>query len=778
MERMSRRRIVYRGTVQGVGFRPAVYRTAASLCLDGFVQNRRSEVVVEIEGKPEAVARFQDVLRANLPPAAHIESAVERELDAADGRKRSSTGFRIAESAASDYLFPPIPPDLALCPDCARELLDPADRRYLYPFITCTQCGPRYSIVERTPFDRKNTSMRDFPQCPDCLREYGDPVNRRFHSQTNSCPACGPRLRAENANEALHPGEPLSAAIDALNSGGIVAIQGIGGFHLAADPSHAAAMERLRKAKDRERKPFALMVANLEEARRLCLLSTGEAEILSSPESPIVIAPRRPDSPAYLHRVSDTDTLGIMLPYSPLHLLLFCHPLFRLRSPHLVMTSGNRGGEPIVTDHGEALSKLGDTADLFLFHDRRILFRADDSILRKGTSARPFLLRRSRGFVPRLISLKDSVQGTVLGVGGDLKSAPALARGRDVHLAPFMGDLDDAETFRQYQDQVGGLLRLYGAEADTAVCDPHPLYRSTLWAQGAGFPRLVTVQHHYAHILSVMAEHGLDEAIGLAFDGTGYGTDGTIWGGEFLRATRKGFQRLGKFRPFPLPGGDAAVLHPPRIALAIAADPSRAPQPGAGSLGVPGVTAEEESLVRAMIEKRVNSPLTSSLGRIFDAAAAALGLVERTTYEGEGPIRLEGLALAQRRISTAPVLDTGLAEELLPFTNFQENESCFTIDPFPLIRHLLTERDRETPGRLALLFHEAIAWASLRGARRMRERTGVECIALSGGVFQNLLLREILITLLKDEGFRVFLNERVPPGDGGLSLGQVYHVPQ
>ncbi len=517
---------------------------------------------------------------------------------------------------------------------------------------------------------------------------------------------------------------------------------------------------------------------DLEEARRLCLLSTGEAEILSSPESPIVIAPRRPDSPAYLGRASDTDTLGVMLPYSPLHLLLFRHPLCRLRSSHLVMTSGNRGGEPIAMDRGEALSNLGDTADVFLFHDRRILFRADDSILRKGTSARPFLLRRSRGFVPRLISLKDSVKGTVLGVGGDLKSAPALARGNDVHLAPFIGDLDDAETFRQFQAHVEGLLRLYGAEADTVVYDPHPLYRSTLWAQGAGFPRLVTVSHHYAHILSVMAEHGLDEAIGLAFDGTGYGTDGTIWGGEFLHATRKGFRRLGSFRPFPLPGGDAAALHPPRIALAIAADPSRASRPGAGSPRVPGMSVEEESLVRAMIEKRVNSPLTSSLGRIFDAAAAVLGLVERTTYEGEGPIRLEGLALAQRRASTAPGLDTSLLEKLLPFTNSRESVPCFTIDPFPVMRHLLTERDRETSGRLALLFHEAVAWASLRGARRMREVTDVERIALSGGVFQNLLLREILIPLLKDEGFQVFLNERVPPGDGGLSLGQVYYVPQ
>jgi hydrogenase maturation protein HypF len=378
--------------------------------------------------------------------------------------------------------------------------------------------------------------------------------------------------------------------------------------------------------------------------------------------------------------------------------------------------------------------------------------------------------------VPRLITLKEPVNGTVLGVGGDLKSAPALARERDVHLAPFMGDLDDEEAFRHFKTQVDGLQRLYGARADTAVCDLHPLYRSTLWAEEAAFPRLVAVQHHYAHVLSVMAEHGLEEAVGLAFDGTGYGTDGTIWGGEFLSATRGGFRRLGSFRPFPLPGADAAVLHPPRIAFAIAADRAREPGPRTRFRDIPGISAKEGALVRAMIEKRVNSPFTSSLGRIFDAAAAALGLVERTSYEGEGPIRLEGLAL-ERRMSR-PAVDEALAEKLLPFLDTRDGDLRFSIDSAPLIRHLLERRQRESPGGLALLFHHAVARASLTGARRARDLTGAERVVLCGGVFQNLLLRELLIPLLKEDGFRVFLNERVPPGDGGLSLGQVYYAPQ
>ncbi len=776
MKRVSRRRFIFRGTVQGVGFRPTVYRVATSLSLAGFVQNRRSEVIVEVEGEDGSVGRFAELLNRSLPSVAHVASVEALDIKPLEG-SASGRAFRIEHSAPSDYSFPPIPPDLAICPDCARELLDPADRRYLYPFITCTQCGPRYSIVESTPFDRETTSMRDFAQCPECLREYGDPSDRRFHSQTNSCPVCGPRLRVTDGRGIPIEGDPVKRAIAALNEGAIIALQGIGGFHLAADPSSDRAMDRLRKAKERERKPFALMASGLEEARSLCLLSEEEERMLRSVESPIIIAPRKPGSPEHLRRVSETDTLGVMLAYSPLHLLIFRHPEALLHSGHLVMTSGNRAGEPIVTSPEEALARLSDTADLFLMHDRRILFRSDDSIARRGGSTPSFLMRRSRGYVPRLITLREPVRGTILGIGGDLKNAPALARGTDVHLCPFIGDLDDRETMTQFEAQIRGLLDLYNAQVDLVVHDLHPQYRGTQWAERADFPRRVAIQHHFAHMLSVMAEHGLEEVIGLSFDGTGYGTDGSIWGGEFLHATRRGFRRLGSFRPFPLPGGDAAVLNPPRIALAIVADPTR---PGGSSLAagpIPGLPARDEALVRVMLEKRLNSPPTSSLGRIFDAAAAALGLVVTTSYEGEGPIRLEGVGL-QALFQGRRGLSAERATELLPFEAPVEEERIFTIDPAPLIAYLLHRPADSSVGELALLFHQAISQAAFEGARRMRESTGMGRIALSGGVFQNLLLRELLVPLLKQDGFEVYLNERVPPGDGGLSLGQVYFIPQ
>jgi hydrogenase maturation protein HypF len=768
---LERKRYIYRGVVQGVGFRPAVFRAASSLSLAGFVQNRRSEVLVEVEGADEAVEAFPAALTRHLPKAARIDDTQEAALP-----PTGEHGFVIAESAPSAYRFPPIPPDLALCPDCTRELLDPADRRHLYPFITCTQCGPRYSIVESTPFDRGRTSMSAYIQCPACRAEYENPADRRFHSQTNSCPACGPRLACISSTGAPAAGDPLEAAVSGLNRGLVVAVQGIGGFHLAADPSHRGAMERLRAAKERERKPFALMTAGLAEAEALCFLSDTEKALLASPESPILIAARRPGAPRHLDAVSDTETLGVMLPYTPLHLLLFHHPRAVLAARHLVMTSGNRAGEPVVTDPEEAMRRLGEVADLFLVHDRRIVFRTDDSIVRCGAASPPFLLRRSRGHVPGLITLRHPGAGTILGVGGDLKSAPALARGPDVHLSPHLGDLDDAECFSRFQDHVRGLLGLYGATVDLLVHDLHPGYRSTAWAERQPWRR-AAVQHHWAHVLSVMAEHGLDQAIGIAFDGTGYGTDGTIWGGEFLHATRSGFRRLGSFRPFPLPGGDAAVLHPPRIAFALLSRAAGEPRAAGAAQKLPGLTAGERNLVSAMVERNVNVPLSSSVGRLFDAAAAALGLVQTTSYEGEGPIRLEGLGL-RAAAQGANARAAARAPGLLPVTERPGQEPRFLFDPVPLMLHMTEGGADAEPGLQALVFHHCMAGACLEGARRMREETGLARLALSGGVFQNLLLRELLLPRLKDDGFEVFLNMKVPPGDGGISIGQVYHVPE
>jgi hydrogenase maturation protein HypF len=752
---MVRRRLVFKGTVQGVGFRPAVYRLAVSLGLTGFVQNRRSEVVAEVQGDEDKAVRFASRLVSELPPAARVEAFSESACTVLDNESE----FRIIESASDAYAFPPIPPDLPLCADCARELLDPDNRRFLYPFITCTQCGPRYSIVERTPFDRENTTMHPFNQCPECAAEYARPADRRFHSQTNSCARCGPSLTCADRDGRRFPGDPIAAAIAALREGKVVALHGIGGFHLAADPRASAAMEKLRREKERERKPFALMVRDVQEARALCVLSKAEEELLSSPEAPIVIAQRRESAPSWTGRVSDTDTLGVMLPYTPLHLLLFRHPRQEIPWRALVMTSGNRADEPIITDPAEARRKLAEAADVFLWHDRRIAFRTDDSIIRVGASTPLVVLRRSRGYVPRLIPLARDVHGVVLALGGDLKSAPALARGKDLHLCAFNGDLESAESLEQLNAQIEQVLTLYGVSPDVVVHDMHPHYHSSAWPAPAGTHR-AGVQHHFAHALSVMAEHGLSETLALSFDGTGYGTDGSIWGGEFLHATRAGFTRLGSFSPFPLPGGDAAVLNPPRIAFALLGD--------AASGQIPGLSDSDEAFLRAMIAARVSCPITTSLGRIFDAAAALLGLVEHTSYEGEGPIRLEGRGLSSLTRGGERMAERE-ALELVHVEPGSGDDRLFLLDPRTLLLSLLGGRPDG-----ALRFHEAIAFVSAEGARQMRKYTGVSRIALSGGVFQNLLLRELLIPHLINDGFEVFLNVKAPAGDGGLAVGQAW----
>lgn len=757
---MVRKRLVFRGTVQGVGFRPAIFRIAASLGLSGYVQNRRSHVVAEVQGESETIEGFMKRVRSDIPSPAHVESILVTDME----NSTENTPFAIRESESDAFSFPPIPPDLPLCPECARELLDPANRRFLYPFITCTQCGPRYSIVERTPFDRGNTTMRSFTQCPECLAEYRSPNNRRFHSQTNSCPSCGPRLVCTDAHGGIREGLPLLTAIDTLRRGGIVAVHGIGGFHLAADPRHGEAIRRLRREKDRERKPFALMVGALEEARMLCLLSPQQEDLLGSAVAPIVIATRRDEAPSWLREVSDTETLGIMLPYTPLHRLLFAYPGIGIDYRHLVMTSGNRAGDPIITDPDQARERLAEVADVFLCHDRRIAFPTDDSVLRVGSTTPPVILRRSRGQVPRLITLPSAVQGIALALGGDLKSAPALAKGNDIYLGPFIGDLENRETFRQFKTHIRDVLSLYAATPDVVIHDLHPFYRSSAWAGLPNVPRRA-VQHHFAHALSVMAEHGLEEALALCFDGTGYGADGEIWGGEFLHATRSSFTRLGSFAPFPLPGGDEAVLHPPRIALALLSGSVEAP--------FPGISAQEEPILRAMLVGGVGCPLTTSLGRVFDAAAALVGLVETTSYEGEGPIRLEGLAWRRYR-PEAFVLTESDVGDLLPFLPGPGDGRVFLINPRPLMGRLLEEKRRTDAASRALLFHEAIARAAFRGCQKMRESTGLETCVLSGGVFQNLLLREMLVPHLIKDGFEVFLNEAAPPGDGGLAVGQAW----
>jgi hydrogenase maturation protein HypF len=701
-------------------------------------------------------------LQEGLPEAARIDLVEVLEIE-----PKNEAEFLIRESLASDFTFPPIPPDLATCGTCRSELLNPSDRRYLYPFITCTQCGPRYSIVEDTPFDRKTTAMREFPQCEECRGEYGNPLDRRFHSQTNSCQRCGPSLTLKTAAGGIVGGDPVLEAIRALKEGKILALQGIGGFHLAVDPRFAPSLRRLRGDKERERKPFALMVRDRDTAAQLCEISRDDEAMLSSPASPIIILAERAGNPRWMSLVSETSTLGVMLPYTPLHLLLFFHPEVEIPYRYLVMTSGNLKGQPIITDPEAALRQLRDVADLFLYHNRRIVFRTDDSVLRRDELGESYLLRRSRGFVPSVLTIAEEVHEVVLAVGGDLKNAPAFAKGRDVYLAPYIGDLEDPKTQQDFRDQIEKILTLYELEPKVVACDPHPEYYSSRWARDQQWQQVVAVQHHHAHLLSVMAEHGLSEAIGLAFDGTGFGSDGTIWGGEFLKVDRSSFSRLGHFTAFPLPGGDAAVVHPLRTALALL---SQSISEGE-LMDLDLLPRRQARLLLHMIERGLNSPLTSSLGRIFDAAASLLELVETVSYEGEGPIKLEGIAArewaargARRRgMGPMPVLEAPVSEE-----------ACFEIDASPLIAWLARKKGRLSPGVLALWFHEAIAAASLKGALRLREATGLNRLALSGGVFQNLLLRRLLIPELVKSGFEVCTNRRIPPGDGGLAVGQAY----
>jgi len=773
-EQVERHRYIFKGVIQGVGFRPTVYRCAVSLGLTGFVRNERSEVVAELQGPPAALGKFPATLREMLPPAAVLDR-----MDCEPIPPLEEELFRILESKATTYSFPPIPPDLAICPECRKELFDVENRRYLYPFITCTQCGPRYSIVEDTPFDRDTTSMIDFPQCPDCLVEYTDPEDRRFHSQTNSCWSCGPTLELRAAGGTAVEGDPILEAVTALGEGKIIAIQGIGGFHLAADPRNTETMKRMRQDKERERKPFALMVADRSEAKRLCRLREEDWEKLTTTASPILIFPLAEGAPPHLQAVSHTGTLGIMLPYTPLHLLLFHYPDVEISYRHLVMTSGNLKGEPIITEPEEAFAKLAEVADMFLYHNRRILFRTDDSVERSTREGQRIFLRRSRGYVPRLIPLKSALKHTVLAAGADLKNAPALGRGSDIYLAPYIGDLEDPLTRRDFESQVHKILSLYEVQPETLVYDLHPGYHSTRWALEHSIPHKVGVQHHHAHLLAVMAEHQLEEVIGLSFDGTGYGTDGTIWGGEFLLSRRNGFRRLGHFRHFVLPGGEAAVLHPLRIALALlkgVLNPQQLEQLFCGEYRLP-----EQQLITMseMIDKGLNTPVTSSLGRIFDAASALLGLVESVSYEGEGPIRLEGLAL--ERFDGKPLKSSASCSDW--HISVEQSDGPFQIDCRGSLRYLAESfRSRSNTGdqaaaALALEFHKGIAAAALEGARRMREQTGIDQIAVSGGVFQNVLLSELLLPALEQAGFEVYTHRNIPPGDGGIAVGQVYFLP-
>jgi len=767
-----RKHIVLTGILQGIGCRPTVFRLAVRVGLAGWIINTTSEVIIEIEGTPDQCACFMSELPEAIPHPGRIDSVSERLIT-----PLAEQTFRIKKSLHGDRTVTPIPPDVAVCSECVEELFDPGNPRYLYPFITCTLCGPRFTVVRSFPYDRERTSMVDFTMCDRCREEYEIPDNRRFHSQTNSCPDCGPRLTLTDARGNSVHGDPMVEAIRLLMGGKTIGVKGIGGFHLACNALDESAIRLLRERKGRAEKPFAVMMPDLETIRQYCSLDKEEEKLLLSPSAPIVLC--KAEGERLAASVAPLiGTLGVMLPYSPVHHLLFRHPElnFDSRPTALVMTSGNRAEEPIVRDNDEALERLSDLVDAFLFHNREIVLRADDSIFRV-IAGHPTVFRRSRGLVPGEFKLEQSSpelvtsqqlpdrshkpggrpDPVVLAAGGDLKSALAIVKGAQVVPGPHVGDLSTPVAQEYFKQSIQVLTEYLDAAPEIVAVDPHPEYFSQM--MGREIPSEVDeVFHHHAHAVSLLFQSGLQgPALFAVFDGTGYGTDGTIWGGEFLLADSEGFSRLAHIGLFPLPGGEAAIREPLRILAGLLA------MPGAGVLPeeLLSLFSETEGRHRLWIEairKNINTPLTSSAGRLFDAAAAAIGFRRQVTFEGEAAMWLEGITDRTEPHRYKVALIDG--EPLI-------------IDPAALILEVARDiLDGVTAEKVAARFHNTVAGMIAETLGRLSKRTGINAVGLSGGCFQNKLLTERTAALLEKAGYRVLLHETVPPNDGGIALGQ------
>ena len=873
-----------RGVVQGVGFRPFVYRLAMEEGLAGSIGNDTDGVTIEIEGPAERVKAFLGRLCSETPPLARIDSVAVRELAPTvihPGRPHGQAVFRIASSEVKGRVSTGIPADAATCPDCLRELLDPADRRYLYPFLNCTNCGPRFTITRQIPYDRPQTSMARFCMCAACQSEYDNPANRRFHAQPNACWECGPRVWlvqvdgeslqgealsrniAEDAREADRPEEmleprkstgfspsgdvtelkrasphegrfaanslpvsPFSAAfaapalpthrakesleaveqaIELLQNGRIVAVKGIGGFHLGVDATNEEAVMRLRERKRRFGKPLAVMVRDLEAARQVCALTAAEEALLTSPARPIVLARKRDAGGIAASVAPGLPWLGIFLPYAPLHHLFFAPSVAsghlkkdRLRA--LVMTSGNLSEEPIAIENEEALSRLAGIADAFLMHDREILQRCDDSVTAVVDDA-PQLFRRARGFVPLAVEMPSMSQPDLLpllAVGGHMKSVFTLARGGLAYQSQHLGELENPTSLEFFRESLDHLMRTFEIEPGCVAHDLHPGYLSTIWARERARERglpLIAVQHHHAHVAGCMAEHGLEgEAIGLALDGTGYGSDGKIWGGEVLIARLDGFERFAHLDYVPMPGGEAAIREPWRMALAHLR--AAGCDPVAGSLFESmGATEQDERVIRRMMERGVNSPLTSSLGRLFDAVAAVVLNRRTVDYEAQSAMELEGLAIDEpddleeqnelgalmesngpenwRKAGSVPQASSAPLYRMELVGGNWAGREAVRISPAPLWRALVSDlQSGVSKARIAARFHAGVAEGFVRAAIEARAVTGVGRVVLSGGCMHNRRLARLLRKGLEAEAFQVFQHRSVSPGDGGLSYGQ------
>ncbi|MCF7707405.1 MAG: carbamoyltransferase HypF [Verrucomicrobia bacterium] len=773
MDECARLKICIRGAVQGVGFRPFVYRLAGNLYLNGWVNNTPEGVHIEVEGAEKALREFLDRLNAEKPVHARLYSVDHVWLDPA-----GYDGFEIRPSAAGAS-GAVVLPDIATCEDCVAELFDPNNRRFRYPFLNCTNCGPRYSIIEDVPYDRANTTMNSFEMCGDCRAEYNDPADRRFHAQPNACPVCGPRLELREPSGALSSAgdAALKDAVDAIRAGCVIALKGLGGFQLVADAHNNEAVQRLRQRKHREHKPFAVMAPSMDAVAVFCELSNTERRILRSPETPITLLKKGLTRRAFMaefgtrrfhEQIADAVApenpyLGVMLPYTPLHHLLMSDLGF-----FIVATSGNISDEPMCIDDVEALERLKGVADLFLVHNRPIARQVDDSIVRE-VRGRRVLLRRSRGFAPLPVYLPQGLP-PLLAVGGHLKNTVAVSSENRVILSQHIGDLDTAESLHAFDKVITDIQALYRVRPEKIVHDAHPDYASTRYAESSGLPT-VSVQHHVAHALSVIAENELEPPLLAAvWDGTGYGADATVWGGEFFQIRGNSIRRIAALRRFPLPGGEAAVREPRRTALGILFE----------LLGhktfelkdcptLDAFSGVELNALETMLNKNINCPQTSSMGRLFDAVASLTGLEQHNLFEGGAAMRLEFIAcetVASRRYRFCAKMDKQKQNRV----GIDAADPIIVIDWAPVVEGILKDTQARIPvDAIAAGFHEALAEVVLEIARR----TGEERVVVSGGCFQNRLLSEGVAGVLEEAGFKCYGHQRIPPNDGGLALGQI-----
>ncbi|ADY73102.1 Acylphosphatase [Desulfurobacterium thermolithotrophum DSM 11699] len=748
MEKIANLKIRITGVVQGVGFRPFVYRLATELGLKGYVLNSESGVVIEVEGEKEKLEEFLLRLQEEKPPISKIYSLEYKFLP-----KKHYLSFEIRKSEKSGKIQVSVLPDLATCEDCLRELFNLNDRRYRYPFINCTNCGPRFTIIERLPYDRPNTTMKEFKMCNLCKREYEDPSNRRFHAQPNACPICGPYVTFvnEKKEKIAEKEDAIRLTIEYLEKGKIIALKGLGGFHLICDATNEKAVKELRKRKQREEKPFAVMFPDFETTKKYAYISSLEKRALKSVESPIVILEKKENTDLAYSISPENKTIGAFLPYTPLH-----HIILKDFGKPIVATSANLTDEPIIKENEEAISIIGKIADAALIHNRRIARRCDDSVVRI-MAGRQIPIRRSRGFAPLPVILPFELKRPVLALGVHMKNTIAVAKGNKVYISQHIGDIDNPKAERFFEEVIKDMLSLFEVEPQVVVCDRHPFYYSTKFGEKRFKEKLVKVYHHHAHIISVMAENEVplkEKVIGLAFDGTGYGKDGTIWGGEFLIAEYTKFERAFHLKTFKLPGGDKAVKEPYRVAVSLLLEAGIDPE-----TILKKVEKRKIRFIRQMIEKEINTATTSSMGRLFDGVAAILGIRNVVSYHAQAAILLEQIALNSQE------------KEYYQFDILNKE-----IDWKPVITQTIKDLKKGVSiSCIAKKFHNTIVEIGLQVSLSLREKFGINIVAFSGGVFQNKILTESLTKRLEKENFRVLLHQLVPPNDGGISLGQAVY---